>query len=109
MSEALNGFIKLPRALVRGDAWQGLSPGARALMLEIWCGHNGRNNGSVRYSVRQAVESLHCSLSTAQRWFRELEDAGLIEATERGSFSWKAGARQGKATSWRIVPESGQT
>jgi hypothetical protein len=99
------GFIKLDRDLVRSDRWQGLSPCARALLIEIWAWHNGKNNGAIRYSTRQAEKSLKCSRRTAQRLFEELRTAGLIEATERGSFRWKAGARAGLATAWRILPE----
>jgi len=100
----VNGFIKLERDLVRSDRWQSLSVGARALLIEIWSWHNGSNNGSIRYGVRQAKESLRCSDPTALKWFKELETAHLIEAVERGGFRWKTGAREGRATAWRIIP-----
>jgi hypothetical protein len=100
-----SGFIRLDRDLVRGDRWQGLSVGARALLIEIWSWHNGKNNGSIRYGTRHAEISLKCSRRTALRWFKELEDAHLIEATERGGFRYKAGARRGLATAWRITAE----
>jgi hypothetical protein len=99
----VNGFIQLERQLVRSDRWQGLSPGARALLIEIWAEHDGHNNGQIRYGTREAEASLRCSRSTAKRWFDELEDAHLIEAVERGGFRWKSGARQGLATAWRIT------
>jgi hypothetical protein len=101
----VNGFIKLERDLVRSDRWQDLSVGARALLIEIWSWHNGKNNGAIRYGVRQAETSLHCTKPTALKWFRELEAAHLIEAVERGGFRWKAGARVGRATAWRITVE----
>jgi hypothetical protein len=101
----VNGFIQLDRDLIRSERWQGLSVGARALLIEIWSWHNGTNNGSIRYGVRQAEAALHCTRRTALRWFRELQDARLIEATERGAFRWKAGAREGRATAWRIIPQ----
>jgi hypothetical protein len=99
----VNGFIKLERDLVRSERWHGLSIGARALLIEIWSWHNGKNNGAIRYGVRQAQADLHCTHRTARRWFRELEDAGLIEVVERGGFRWKTGAREGRATAWRIT------
>jgi hypothetical protein len=105
MTKVKGGFIKLERDLVRNETWQNLSAGARALLIEIWSWHNGKNNGSVRYSVRQAEASLRCTRKTAIKRFRELEDARLIEATERGGFRWKAGACEGRATAWRIIPE----
>ena len=79
---------------MHSNRWQGLSIGARALLIEIWSWHNGSNNGAIRYGITNAVDSLHCSRSTAIRWFKELESARLIEATERGAFRWKAGARR---------------
>jgi hypothetical protein len=103
----VNGWIQLDRELVRSERWQGLSVGARALMIEIWSWHNGGNNGSIRYGHRDAVKSLNCSFSTAKRWFQELEEARLIEATERGAFRWKEGAREGRATAWRITAQKG--
>ena len=101
----INGYIQLDRDLVRSDRWQGLSVGARALLIEIWSWHNGKNNGAIRYGVREAEASLHCARRTALRWFRELEDVQLIEAAERGGFRWKTGAREGRATAWRIIPQ----
>jgi hypothetical protein len=80
-----SGFIRLERAFVRGE-WQTLSPGARCLLIEIWCLYNGKNNGSITYSIRQAEQALNCGRRTAIRWFSELRDAGLIEATQRGGF-----------------------
>lgn len=103
MKKTTGGFIKLDRAVVQGERWQALSANARALLIEIWAWYNGQNNGSIRYSVRQAQTSLRCSSSTAIRTFRELQDAGLIEAAERGGFRYKAGARAGLATAWRIT------
>jgi len=102
---ATNGFIKLDRDLVRSDRWQGLSVGARALLIEVWSWHNGSNNGNIRYGVRQAETSLKCTRPTALKWFRELESAALIEVVERGGFRWKTGAREGRVTAWRITVE----
>lgn len=104
---APNGFIKLPRALVLGETWRGLSVVARAIFIDMWAWHNGANNGAIRYSISQAMTAGQCSRSTAIRKLQELGSAGMIDATERGGFRWKTGAREGRATAWRIVPETG--
>ncbi len=97
-------FIRLEREFVRTETWRALSPGAVKLLIDMWAGYNGRNNGAIRYSQSRAIKSLRCSYSTAVRLFKELEAAGLIRATERGGFRYKTGARQGHATAWRIIP-----
>lgn len=98
-----NGFIKLDNDFVHGEVWQSLSPGARSLLIEIWSWHNGRNNGDIRYGVRQAMKSLGCSYRTAQRHFAELRDAGLIVTTQKGAFTFKAGQREGRVSAWRVT------
>lgn len=107
---SVNGFMRVPRALIRTSGYRELSLGARSLLMEIWSHYNGFNNGKILYSIRQAEEALRCSRSSAVRWFRELCDGGFIEATERGGFRFKAGAREGRPTSWRIncLPKGGQ-
>lgn len=97
-----NGFIKLDNDLVHGEVWQSLTPGARSLLIEIWSWHNGRNNGDIRYGVRQAMKSLGCSTRTARRHFSELRDAGLIVVTQKGAFTFRSGQREGRVTAWRI-------
>ena len=103
MSKPKNeSFIRLDHDLVRGEAWAGLSANATRLLIGIWNQHNGYNNGDLRFGHAQAKQLLRCSARTASRTFRELEDAGLIEAVEKGSFAHKASARKGMVTAWRI-------
>ena len=98
-----SGFIRLDHDLVRGKTWASLSSHATRLLIGIWSLYNGRNNGKLRYSVAQATRLLHCGRSTALRTFAELQAARLIEATERGSFAYKNGARKGTATAWHLT------
>ena len=97
-----NGFIKLDRALMRGDAFTGLSSNATRLLIGIMYGYTSRNNGSIRYGIGQATRWLHCGKSTAVRTFAELRAAGFIEPTKRGSFNDKAAAQKGMATTWKL-------
>ncbi len=98
-----SGFIRLDHDLVRCEAWAKLSANATRLLIGIWDQYNGHNNGELRYGYEQAMRLLRCSTRTAKRAFTELEDAGLIEAVEKGSFAHNNGARKGMATAWRIA------
>jgi hypothetical protein len=101
-SPKLNGFISIQRSLLAGEIWQSLSPGARALAIDMASWHNGHNNGQICYGYLRATQSLKCSRSTAARYFRELQSAGLVECTEKGSFDFKLGARKGTANKWKL-------
>lgn len=98
-----NGFIKLDRFLWQSDQWRNLSVNAQITTVDIWARFNGRNNGQIVYDLRDAIARLHCSKRTAIRMLAELQDAGLIEATVKGSFQYKTGARKGTATEWRLT------
>ena len=101
MSEKGVFFIMLPRDVVRSEQGQALSPKAGWLLVGLFDRYNGRNNGEIVFSARQAKEWLKCSSMTAHRAFDELEHAGFIEAVERGSFDVKSG--RGRATTWRLT------
>ncbi len=96
-------FVIMSSKRFRSDEVQALSGNAFKLLFGIMDQHNGRNNGSLRFGYQQAQELLHCSAKTAQRCFRELEAAGLIEKTKRGSFTNKVDARNGLSSAWRVT------
>ena len=100
-----SGFVRLRHDLLGSAAWRTLSLGARALLIEVWRRYNGRNNGQIPYSQREAQECLRCSSKSAVKWFRELQRAGFIFPTQRGSFQQKAGTNEGRATLWRLTME----
>ena len=97
------GFVKLDHDLVRGPEWRGLSGDAAKVLIDILDQYNGRNNGSLHYGIRHTMRCLNCSKRTAIRRLGEVRDAGLIVATEKGSFNYKAGSRKGVATAWRLT------
>ena len=98
-----NGYIKVERALWNSDEFRALSVNARVLLLDIQCGHNGRNNGAIGYGISHAVKCLRCGRSTAIRTLAELQDAGFLELVSKGSFTHKAGARAGEVSTWRLT------
>ncbi len=98
-----NGFLSLDHDFVRSDTVASLSARGKALMLAMADRYNGRNNGSIPYSVKEAMAWLHCSPNTAIKTLREVEAAGLIVPGQKGSFDNKTGARKGTATKWQLT------
>lgn len=92
-------FVQLHSWMLESDAYRTLCPGARALYVELAYRFNGRNNGYVYLSCREAAQRLHSSKDSASRWFRELEARGFIRMRQRGSFDWKSH----QATEWILT------
>jgi hypothetical protein len=67
-----NGFIKIDRELWRSEAVEGLSPGARLLLVELLYRYTGKNNGRISMSWAEGMASLQCSRATVARKFGEL-------------------------------------
>lgn len=61
--------------------------------------HNGKNNGEISMSVREAAERLNCSPRPAMNAFNELTEKGFIRPNQKGAFVWK----QRHATTWIIL------
>jgi hypothetical protein len=97
--------IRLHRGVTNTEAWKSLSCTARALLIEIWCLHNGSNNGRIGFSVRMAKASLHIGSSKAPRAFKELEEKGFLICRYRGRFDAKVNAGEGRASEWEITAE----
>ena len=97
-----NGYLSLDHDFIRSDAMSSLSARGQVLVFVMADRYNGRNNGRIPYSVKEAMERLHCSKSTAIRTLQELKAAGLIAPVEKGSFTHKNGARKGTATTWQL-------
>lgn len=91
-------FVRLSYDLVTSKTWLGLSLAARALYVGIAARYNGRNNGDIPFSRREASAYLKVGPTTAVAAFKELEQVGLIKATSKGWISPKFQ----KATRWQI-------
>ena len=100
-------FVRLDHALLTSKAFRALSPQARALLIEICSLYNGRNNGSLYLSVRDASARMGVSdLSAASKAFDQLIDLGFIEMTKKAHFAVKA-SYTSRARCWRLVWEAG--
>ncbi len=103
------GFVKLTHAVIDSEAFAASSSHATRLLIFLWRRHNGKNNGFIKCSVREAATWLHSSKATASAAFVELQERGLVEAVTRGHFTVKAGGAKSVATTWRLLvipPES---
>jgi hypothetical protein len=101
--------------IIKRSTWQSprvsaLGPSARALMVEMLSMHDGKNNGTLFLSVRDATDRLGFSdCRAAMGAFEELQAVKLISLTIAGHFAMKAG-EVSKAQAWRLnfVDANGQ-
>jgi hypothetical protein len=91
--------VRLYHYMMDAEAWQSLNGNQRAIYVEMAARYNGRNNGRISYSVREAAESLHIGKSTAARDLAVLRERGFIIPRKRGAFSLKVR----HATEWRLT------
>src|SRR5262245_6590012 len=90
-------FIQLWTNVKRSEAYYGLSAMARSALIELLDKYTGCNNGMIVMGVRELSRRLNCSMDTAARALRELDDAGLARPNEVGLWRGK------KATTWRLT------
>jgi hypothetical protein len=91
--------------MLGSNAYRGLSPNARSLLVELASLHNGANNGSLYLGVRDAAHRMGVAdLTAANRAFGELTTLGFIEMTQEGHFAVKA-ADASRARCWRLTWE----
>ena len=83
----INRFARLPHELLNSNAYRGLSPNARSLLVELISLHNAENNGSLYLSVRDAAARMGVvDLTAASRAFDELQAMGFIICTMDSKF-----------------------
>lgn len=74
--------VQLPEWLQASEAWATLSPGPRALYIELKRRYNGSNNGRIVLSHRDAAKALNVHRNTVGPWFKTLEARGFIRMTQ---------------------------
>jgi hypothetical protein len=82
-------FVQLHRYMMQTAAWRDLSPTARALYVELKARYNGKNNGALAFSARDAGDALGRGKSSASRFFVELEQHGFIVREKASTFNQK--------------------
>lgn len=94
-------FVMLQRFMMDSAAWRDLTPAARAIYLEVAKLYNGRNNGHLALSVRDAADRCRVNKDTAAKALASLQHHGFIECVTVGGFSRKVR----HATEWRLAIE----
>ena len=94
-------FVKLDHGLLGSEAWQHLTPHACKLYIAVRARCNGMNNSYISYSIREAVDLLHCGPNTASQCFHELIDKGLLKCARNSTFKLKTK----EARLWTITAE----
>ncbi len=74
--------VQLPEYLQATEAWASLKPGPRALYIELKRRYDGRNNGRIILSQRDAAKAINVNRNTVGGYFAELERRGLIAMTQ---------------------------
>ena len=92
-------FITIPHEVLNSPGYLSTKPPARAVLFDLMMLYNGSNNGKLGLSVRRAAERCQISKDTAAIAITQLEDAGLIERVNKGSFT----QRNRKASEYRIL------
>lgn len=92
-------FVMLEHWVLGSEAWKSLTPQAVSILINLMRRYNGRNNGEISLSVREAATAVNINKDTAGRAFRELEEKGLIRRVTPGGFDYKLR----HATEWELT------
>lgn len=95
-------FVKLDCFMLESPAYRSLTPAARAVYVEVAKLYNGRNNGALALSVRDAAERCRINKDTAGKAFSLLQAVGFVECVTPGGFTRKVR----HATEWRLTGET---
>jgi hypothetical protein len=98
-SKRSGGFVMLDYGLLDAEAWRALSPAARAVYIQLVRRYNGANNGTIAYSVREAVTECRVSINTALKAFDILESVGFVDCVTGSGFNRK----DRQAREWRLT------
>lgn len=84
-------WVMLEHYLLASPAWCDLSANARVVYVELKRRYNGKNNGMLRLSTREAAAIIKAEASndTGARALTELADHGFIAVTEDSTFNRK--------------------
>jgi hypothetical protein len=85
--------------ILMSEKWLKLSPQAKVLITLMQ--RHWDNYKEVAYGVREAQEKIPCAKSTAQKAFKQLEEAGFIKQMSEHVFYDKRSKR--KARTWRLT------
>ena len=81
-----------------------LECGPRAVKIAVAMAgrHNGHNNGSIPFSVREGVAVTRSSHRLVREALNELQERGLIECIKQAGFDFHVGARRRESREWKL-------
>lgn len=82
-------WVQLEHYLMDTPAWRALSANAKVIYFEVKRRYNGKNNGLISFSSREAGEALNASHQTGSRALTDLQEHGFLEVTEDSTFKRK--------------------
>lgn len=89
--------MPLPYTQLKSKAWRDLSGHAVRLWLELHTRYNGGNNGALKLSYAEAVDTLGMGKATVQRAYDELVAHGFLALETKGNWYHR------RAHEWRLT------
>ena len=90
-------FVPIPYVMARSPAWRSLKGNSIKVYVELHSRFNGKNNGDLSLSYREAQKLLGIGRSTIAKAFEELEEKGFIQKTSPGHWYGR------KAATYRVT------
>jgi hypothetical protein len=97
-------FLRLPHYVINSPQWRALSGNAVKFLVELASGYDGKNNGDLSLTRRQAVERGWRSGPTRDRAANEAVIAGFAVVTRHGH----KGACNLYAITWEAIDDVGK-
>jgi hypothetical protein len=85
-------WVMLEHYLLDHIAYRSLSSHAKSIYTELKRRYNGKNNGLIVFSTREAGAAINAGNDTGARALIELQEHGLIVVTEDSTFNRKVHA-----------------
>lgn len=86
--------MRLDHSLLTSPAYRSLSPVSRALLVELVRLYNGKNNGMLAVSERDAASICNVSRITIRKGFAQLIEVGILEISRNSYFNVKSGDKR---------------
>lgn len=83
---SMGRFVALPFNMLESLAWRDLSLQAAIIFIELKRRFNGKNNGEIPLSCREAATVAKCGKGTASKKLDELIAHGFINPASKGHF-----------------------
>ena len=82
-------FIRLFHWEINSPAFRALTPNEKAVYIELRRRYNGRNNGYISLSAREAGAVCHCKEGVGSRALIRLSQLGFIKVRSNSTFTMK--------------------